>query len=120
MQGYFHLEDDTKEHYNEERIPKERLDLHNILHIECDMENKSENGFIMIQLFMNPVSTLSSMYEFKMVTYLFVKSAEQLESHICPIERRLALFRFGYAWDCVAVDGNIGRGRCPEIVGLNN
>ena len=56
----------------------------------------------------------------KMMTSFFVKSAEQLESHICPIERRLALFRFGYAWDCVAVDGNIGRGRCPEIVGLNN
>ena len=69
MQGYFHLEDDTKEHYNEERIPKERLDLHNILHIECDMENKSENGFIMIQLFMNPVSTLSIMYEFKIVIF---------------------------------------------------
>ena len=70
-------------------------------------------------VFLVPLST-GVLYEFKMVTYLFVKSAEQLESHICPIERRLALFRFGYAWDCVAVDGNIGRGRCPEIVCLNN
>ena len=51
--------------------------------------------------------------ELKMVTYFFVKSADQLESNSCPIERRLAHFRFGDVWACVAIDGKIGRGRCP-------
>ena len=70
-------------------------------------------------VFLVPLST-GVLSELKMGTSFFVKSAEQLESHSCPIERRLALFRFGYVWDCVAVDGNIGRGRCRESVGLNN
>ena len=52
--------------------------------------------------------------ELKMVTYSFLKSSEKFESHSCPIERRMELFRFGYAWACVNVDGKIGRGRCPE------
>ena len=54
--------------------------------------------------------------ELKMVTFFFVKSVEQLESHSCLIEIRLALFRFRYTWACVDVDGNIGRCRCPESV----
>ena len=51
--------------------------------------------------------------ELKMLMSFFVKSVEKFESHSYPIERRLALFKFGHAWDCVAVDGNIGRGRYP-------
>ena len=54
----------------------------------------------------------------KMVTSFFVKSADQVESHICPIGRRLALFRFGYAWACVDADGNFRRGKCPKGVSL--
>ena len=57
------------------------------------------------------------LYELKMVTFFFVKISEQLESHSCPIYRKLELFKFGNAWDCVADDGNIGIGVCPEIVG---
>ena len=53
----------------------------------------------------------------KMMTSFFVKSAEQLESHSFLIERRLTIFRIGYVWACVAVDVNIGRGRCPESAG---
>ena len=56
--------------------------------------------------------------ELKMVTSFFVKSEDQVESHICPIGRRLALFRFGYAWACVDADGNVGRGKWPESVSL--
>ena len=52
-----------------------------------------------------------------MVKSFFVKCADKLGSHSFPIERRLDILRFGYAWAYVAVDGNIGRGRCPEIVG---
>ena len=55
--------------------------------------------------------------ELKMVTSFFFKSTEQLESHSCTIERRLALFRFVYEWACVDVDGNIRRSICPESVG---
>ena len=33
------------------------------------------------------------------------------------IGRRLALLRFGYVWDCVAVDGKIYRCGFPESVG---
>ena len=47
--------------------------------------------------------------ELKMMTYFFVKSAENLESHSCPIENRLALFRLGYLWACGDFVGNIGR-----------
>ena len=67
-------------------------------------------------MFVVPLST-GVLSELKMVTYFFVKSTEQFESNSCPIERRMELLMFGSAWDCVAVDGNIGRGRCPEIVG---
>ena len=67
-------------------------------------------------VFLVPFSS-RCLYELKMVTSFFVKSEEQLESQSCPIERRLALLRFVYAWTCVAVDGNIGRGRCRESVG---
>ena len=45
-----------------------------------------------------------------------MKIAEKFESHSFPIERSMALFRFRYAWACVVVDGNIGRGRCPESI----
>ena len=50
--------------------------------------------------------------ELKTVTSLFVKSAKKLESQSCLIERRLALLRLGYVCVSVAVDSNIGRGRC--------
>ena len=67
-------------------------------------------------VFLVPLST-GVLSELKMVTSFFVKSVEQLESHSCPIERRLALLRSGYGWACVAVDGNIGIVWSPEIVG---
>ena len=66
-------------------------------------------------LFLIPLST-GVLSELKMVTSFLVKSVEQLEPHIYPIERRLVLFRFKYAWTCVAVDGNIGRCICLESV----
>ena len=46
-----------------------------------------------------------------------MKNAEQSESHIFPIERRLEIFRFGYAWAFVADGDKIGRCRFPESVG---
>ena len=52
-----------------------------------------------------------------MVTSFCVKSVYRLESHSCPIEGRLAILRFVYAWACVAVDGKIGIDRFPESVG---
>ena len=52
--------------------------------------------------------------EFKKVTSFFVKIVEQSESNSCPIERRLALLRFGYAWDFVDDGGNIDRGKWSE------
>ena len=67
-------------------------------------------------VFLIPFST-GFLSELKMVTSFFLKIAEQFESHSCPIERRLAPFEFGYAWDFVAVDDKIGRGRCTESVG---
>ena len=67
-------------------------------------------------IFLIPLRT-GVLYKLKMVTSFFVKSVEQLESHSCPIERRLALLRSGYGWACVAVDGNIGIVWSPEIVG---
>ena len=41
--------------------------------------------------------TLSTgvLYELKIVTSFFVKSAEQFKSHSFPIERRLEFFKFG-------------------------
>ena len=56
--------------------------------------------------------------ELKIVAPFLVKSADKLESHRYPIKNRLELLRFGYVWACVAIDGNIGRGKCPESVGL--
>ena len=67
-------------------------------------------------MFLVPLS-IGVLSQLKMATSFFVKNAEQLESHSCPIERRLSLLRSGYRWACVAVDGNIGIVRCPEIVG---
>ena len=66
-------------------------------------------------VFLVPLST-GVLSELKIVTSFLVKSVEQLEPHIYPIERRLVLFRFEYAWTCVAVDGNIGRVICLESV----
>ena len=65
-------------------------------------------------MFLIPFST-GFLSELKMVTSFFLKIAEQFESHSCPIERRLAIFKFGYVWSCLAIDGKIGRGRCPEF-----
>ena len=62
-----------------------------------------------------PLSTVI-LSELKIAASFFL-SAEQFESHSCPIETRLVILRFVYALICVAVDGNIGRGRCPESVG---
>ena len=45
-----------------------------------------------------------------------MKSAEQSELHSFPIYRRLAILRFGYLWACVAVGGNVERGKFPESV----
>ena len=67
-------------------------------------------------VFLVPLS-IGVLYELKIGTSFFVKSAEKLESHSCTIKGRLALFRFGYAWASVGVYGNIGRGRCTESVG---
>ena len=47
------------------------------------------------------------LFELKIVASFFVRIVEQLESHSFPIEIRMSLFRFGYAWACVAVEGNI-------------
>ena len=66
-------------------------------------------------VFLFPLS-IGVLSELKMLTLFFMKIAEQLESHSYLIERRMALFRFRYVRDCVAVDGNIVRGRCPKIV----
>ena len=63
-------------------------------------------------VFLVPLST-GVFSELKMTTSLFVENAEQFESHSFPIERKLTLFKFGYSWACVYVDGNIGRGTCP-------
>ena len=57
------------------------------------------------------------LYELKTMTSFFVKSVEQSYLRSFLIERRLELFRFGYAWDFVAADGNVGMCRQPEIVG---
>ena len=67
-------------------------------------------------MFLVPLS-IGVLSQLKMATSFFVKSVEQLESHICPIERMLELLRFRYVSVCVAVDGDMGRGRCPEIFG---
>ena len=53
-----------------------------------------------------------------MVTSFFVKIAEQLESRSFLVERRLALLRFIYAWDCVDVYGNIWKWMWTESVCL--
>ena len=67
-------------------------------------------------VFLVPLNTVF-LSELKIVTSLFVKSDNQLESRSCPIEMSLAFFRFVYTWACVDFDGNIGRGGCPESVG---
>ena len=67
-------------------------------------------------VFLIPLST-GVFYELKMVKSFFVKNAEQSELHSYPIERRLALFKFGHAWACVDSYGNIGRFIFPESVG---
>ena len=51
--------------------------------------------------------------ELKIVTSFSVKSVEQSEFHICPIYMMLVIFKFGYEWDCVDADGNVGRGKWP-------
>ena len=63
--------------------------------------------------------TLSTgfLYELKIVTSFFLKSAEKSESHSCTIEGRLELFRFLYVWNFVSAYAKIGIGRCPENVG---
>ena len=63
--------------------------------------------------------TLSTglLYELKIVTSFFVKSADKSESHSCTIEGRLELFRFLYVWNFVSSYYKIGIGRCPENVG---
>ena len=66
-----------------------------------------------------PLST-GVLSQLKIIFSFFVKNAEQLESHGCPIERMLALLGFVYVWACVVIDGNIGRGGCPGSVGLNS
>ena len=53
------------------------------------------------------------MSELKMVMSFFVKIVEQSGFCSWPIERRLALFLFGYVWDFVAGYGNIGRVKWP-------
>ena len=62
----------------------------------------------LLDVFLVPLST-GFLSELKMVTYFFVKIAEKFESHSFPIERSMALFRFGYVWACVDFDGNICR-----------
>ena len=46
------------------------------------------------------------LYELKMVTSFFVKSAEQSELYSFPIERRLTLLIYVYVWNCAADGGN--------------
>ena len=57
------------------------------------------------------------LYELKMVTSFFVKSAEQSELYSCPIERRLTLLRFGYVWACAADGDNAEGVKWLESVG---
>ena len=59
-----------------------------------------------------PLST-GVLFELKMVTSFFVKNVEQAKYHSCTIDIRLDLFRFIYAWDCVAACGNVDRGKRP-------
>ena len=63
-------------------------------------------------IFLIPLRT-GVLYKLKMVTSFFVKSADQSRLHSCTIDIRLDLFRFIYAWDCVAACGNVDRGKRP-------
>ena len=79
----------------------------------CEVPNVTSHKPLDVLLV--PLST-GVLSELKMMMSFFVKSVEQLESHSCPIERRLAIFSFECVLACVAADGKIGRGMCPESV----